>query len=160
MLNSLRVFSVENQESARFWTWCDTIKYMRTESWKHNSTSSMSTRDMLYRQIKRSTNTKLNINLNQQLNICIYMHQALPPPLPPWAGSHILAPYEIFPLPPLWCGGGVALSPSPLWCGGGVVWYVGYVWCVWPVWYGMFGKYGMSGRYGMYGWIFSPPVTL
>ena len=66
--------------------------------------------------------------------VYIYMHQALPPP--PWDGSHILAPLEIFPL-------------RPLWCGGGVVWYVGYVWCVWSVWYGMFGKYGMFGMYGM-----------
>ena len=51
------------------------------------------------------------------------MHQALPPPpSPPWDGSHILAPYEIFPLPPLWCGGGVALSPSPpvVWWGCGM----------------------------------------
>ena len=54
------------------------------------------------------------------------------------------------PLPSLWCGGGVVLSPSPLWCGGGVVWYVGYVWCVWSVWYGMSGKYGMFGMYGRY----------
>ena len=77
---------------------------------------------------------------------------ATPPPPPIWDGSHILVPYEIFPLPPLWCGGGVALSPSPP-CGvvGGVVWYGGYVWCVWSVWYGMFGKYGMFGMYGRYG---------
>ena len=39
------------------------------------------------------------------------MHQALPPPPsppPPWDGSHILAPYEIFPLPPpvVWWGCG------------------------------------------------------
>ena len=71
-----------------------------------------------------------------------------PSPPPPWDGSHILAPYEIFPLPP--CGV-VAVwhcPPPPLWCGGGVVWYVGYVW---SVWYGMFGKYGMFGMYGRYG---------
>ena len=78
-----------------------------------------------------------------------------PSPPPPWDGSHILAPYEIFPLPPpvVWWGCGTVPLP-PLWCGGGVVWYVGYVWCVWSVWYGMFGKYGtfgMYGRYGMYG---------
>jgi hypothetical protein len=60
------------------------------------------------------------------------------PATPPWDGSHILAPLEIFPL-------------RPLWCGGGVVWYVGDVWCVWSVWYGMFGKYGMFGMYGRYG---------
>ena len=48
------------------------------------------------------------------------MHQALPPP--PWDGSHILAPYEIFPLPP--CG-------------------------VVGVWYGMLGMYGVYGRCGM-----------
>ena len=76
-----------------------------------------------------------------------YMHQALPPPPsphPPWDGSHILAPYEIFPLPPLWCGGGVALSPSPppvVWWGCGMVCWVcmvcmvGLVWHVWKVWY-------------------------
>ena len=71
---------------------------------------------------------------------------------PPWDGSHILAPYEIFPLPPpvVWWGCGTVPLP-PLWCGGGVVWYVGYVWCVWSVWYGMFGKYGMFGMYGRYG---------
>ena len=61
-------------------------------------------------------------------------HPPLPPP--PWDGSHILAPYEIFPLPPLWCGGGVALSPSPP-CG------------VVGVWYGMLGMYGVYGRSGM-----------
>ena len=75
----------------------------------------------------------------------IYMHQALPPPPSPpiWDGSHILVPYEIFPLPPLWCGGGVALSPSPpvVWWGCGMVWWVcmvcmvGLVWHVWKVWY-------------------------
>ena len=70
------------------------------------------------------------------------MHQALPPPLPP---SHphgmgfIYCPlYEIFPL-------------LPLWCGGGVVWYVGYVWCVWSGKYGMFGMYGRYAMYGMNG---------
>ena len=59
-----------------------------------------------------------------------------PPPPPIWDGSHILVPYEIFPLPPLWCGGGVALSPSPP-CG------------VVGVWYGMVGMYGVYGRSGM-----------
>ena len=59
-----------------------------------------------------------------------------PSPPPPWDGSHILAPYEIFPLPPLWCGGGVALSPSPP-CG------------VVGVWYCMLGMYGVYGRSGM-----------
>ena len=76
------------------------------------------------------------------------MHQALPtpPPSPPWDGSHTLAPYEIFPLPP--CGVvGVWHCPPPPPCG--VVWYVGYVWCVWSVWYGMSGWYCMDGRYGM-----------
>ena len=76
----------------------------------------------------------------------VHMHQALPPPLPPppWDGSHILAPYEIFPLPPLWCGGGVALSPSPpvVWWGCGMVCWVcmvcmvGLVWHEWLVLYG------------------------
>ena len=59
-----------------------------------------------------------------------------PPPPPIWDGSHILVPYEIFPLPPLWCGGGVALSPSPP-CG------------VVGVWYGMVGMYDVYGRSGM-----------
>ena len=84
----------------------------------------------------------------------IYAPGPATPPLPPtpWDGSHILAPYEIFPLPPpvVWWGCGTVPLP-PLWCGGGVVWYVGYVWCVWSVWYGMFGKYGMFGMYGRYG---------
>ena len=72
-------------------------------------------------------------------------------PPPPWDGSHLLAPYEIFPLPPVvWWGCGT-VPLHPLWSGGAVVWYVGYVWCVWSVWYGMFGKYGMFGMYGRYG---------
>ena len=67
--------------------------------------------------------------------VYIYMHQALPPPPPPMDGSHILPPYEIFPLPPRGVVGVVVLSlsppcgvvgvwycpPPPLWCGGGVV---------------------------------------
>ena len=70
--------------------------------------------------------------------IYIYMHQALPPPPsphPPWDGSHILAPYEIFPLPPVvwWRCGAVPLPPC------GVV----------GVWYGMLGMYGVYGRSGM-----------
>ena len=80
----------------------------------------------------------------------LYMHQALPPPPPPWDGSHILAPYEIFP-PPRGVVGVWHCPLPPLWCGGGVVWFVGYVWCLWSVWYGMFGKYGMFGMYGRYG---------
>ena len=48
------------------------------------------------------------------------------PPSPPWDGSPS----------PLWCGGGVALSPSPP-CG------------VVGVWYGMLGMYGVYGRSGM-----------
>ena len=67
----------------------------------------------------------------------IYAPGPATPPSPPiWDGSHILVPYEIFPLPPLWCGGGVALSPSPP-CG------------VVGVWYGMVGMYGVYGRSGM-----------
>ena len=84
------------------------------------------------------------------------------PATPPWDGSHILPPYEIFPFPPcgvvgvwhctvplpvVWWGCGT-VPPSPPWFGGGVVWYVGYVW---SVWYGMFGKYGMNGWYCMGG---------
>ena len=76
--------------------------------------------------------------------ISIYMHQALPPPPspPPHMGwVPYTGPIWDLPPPPLWCGGGVALSPSPpcgvvdgshilvpyeifplppLWCGGGV----------------------------------------
>ena len=78
--------------------------------------------------------------MTHYIHIYIYIYASGPatPPPPPWDGSHILAPYDIFPLPP----------PVVWW---GVVWYVGYVWCVWSVWYGMFGKYGMFGMYGMYG---------
>ena len=74
------------------------------------------------------------------------MHQALPPPPsphPPWDGSHILAPYEIFPLPP--CGVvAVWRCPPPppvVWWGCGMVCWVcmvcmvGLVWHVWKVWY-------------------------
>ena len=62
------------------------------------------------------------------------MHQALPPPLPQWDGSHILPPYEIFPLPLLWCGGVwyCPLPPPVVWWGCGMV-------------LGMYGVYGRSG---------------
>ena len=94
-------------------------------------------------------------------------------------GSHILVPYEIFPLPPLWCGGGVALSPSPpvVWWMGPIYWshmrsspsppcgVVGVWHCPPPppwcgggvVWYGGYVWcvwsvwYGMFGKYGMFG---------
>ena len=76
-------------------------------------------------------------NMNSSVPSIYAPGPATPPsPPPPWDGSHILAPYEIFPLPPLWCGGGVALSPSPP-CG------------VVGVWYGMLGMYGVYGRSGM-----------
>ena len=71
------------------------------------------------------------------------MHQALPPPLPPIKNrSHILLPYEIFPLPPR-CVVGLLYCPPPP-CGVVGVWYgmlgmygvmVGLVWHVWKVWY-------------------------
>ena len=82
----------------------------------------------------------------------LYMHEALPPPLPPMGWVPYTGPIWDLPPPPpmVWWGCGTVPLPPP-WCGGGVVWYVGYVWCVWSVWYGMFGKYGMFGRYGMYG---------
>ena len=84
----------------------------------------------------------------RKMSISIYAPGPATPPMG-WV------PYWDLPPPLLWCGGGVALSPSPpvVWwgCGGVVVWYVGYVWCVWSVWYGMFGKYGMFGMYGRYG---------
>ena len=65
------------------------------------------------------------------------------PATPPWDGSHILAPYEIFLLPP--CGVvGVWHCPPPppvvRWGCGMVCWVcmvcmVGLVWHVWKVWY-------------------------
>jgi len=80
----------------------------------------------------------------------LYMLHPLPPQ---WDGSHILPPYEIFPLP--LCGlVGVWHCPPPpvVWWGCGMVLGMyGDVWCVWSVWYGMFGKYGMLGMYGRYG---------
>ena len=70
--------------------------------------------------------------------LCIYAPgPATPPsPPPPWDGSHILAPYEIFPLPPpvVWWGCGTVPLPP---CG------------VVGVWYGMLGMYGVYGRSGM-----------
>ena len=105
------------------------------------------------------------------LYICIYIYiytlyictRPCHLPSPPWDGSRILPPYEIFPLPPLWCGGGVALFPSPpcgvvgvwycpptpLWCGGGVVLFPFPPCGVVGVWYGMLGMYGVYGRSGM-----------
>ena len=52
----------------------------------------------------------------------VYMHQALPPPpSPPHMGwVPYTGPIWDLPPPPLWCGGGVALSPSPP-----VVWWMG-----------------------------------
>ena len=66
---------------------------------------------------------------------CIYMHQALPPPLPPPHGmGPIYCPHvRSSPSPPCGVVGVWYCPPPPLWCGGGVVWYVGYVWCVWSV---------------------------
>ena len=77
----------------------------------------------------------LHMYTNVLLQLC--MHQALPPPLPPHGMGPIYS-YEIFPLHPLWCGGGVELSPSPLWCGDMA--------CL-----GKYGMFGMYGRYAMYG---------
>ena len=91
---------------------------------------------------------------------------------PPWDGSHILPPYEIFPLPACGVVGvwycpspppGVVLSLSPP-CGVVGVWYcpppLPVVWwgcgtvplppCgVVGMWYGMLGMYGVYGRSGM-----------
>ena len=68
--------------------------------------------------------------------MCIYAPGPATPPPPPWDGSHILAPYEIFPLPPpvVWWGCGTVPLPP---CG------------VVGVWYGMLGMYGVYGRSGM-----------
>ena len=103
-----------------------------------------------------------NIYLFMYVYICT--RPCHPPHPPPWDGSHILPPYEIFPLPPVvwWGCGTVPLPPCPP-CGVVGVWYcppppvvwwecgmVCWVWCVWSVWYDMFGKYGMFGMYGRY----------
>ena len=97
-----------------------------------------------------------------------YTNYSLPPPPPPWDGSHILPPYEIFPLPPcgvvgvwncpppppvVWWGCGTVPLP-PLWCGGGVVLSPSPCVPLPPrgvvgVWYGMLGMYGVYGRSGM-----------
>ena len=92
-------------------------------------------------------------------NVSIYAPgPATPPsPPPPWDGSHILAPYEIFPLPPPRGVVGVWHCPLPpfgvvgvwhcpppppvVWWGCGMVCWVcmvcmiGLVWHVWKVWY-------------------------
>ena len=54
-------------------------------------------------------------------------------PPPPMGWVPYTAPIWDLPPPPLWCGGGVILSPSPV---------VG-------VWYGMLGMYGVYGQSGM-----------
>ena len=62
---------------------------------------------------------------------------ATPPlPPPPMGWVPYTGPIWDLPPPPLWCGGGVALSPSPP-CG------------VVGVWYGILGMYGVYGRSGM-----------
>ena len=79
------------------------------------------------------------------------MHQACHPPPPIKNRSHILLPYEIFPLPPpvVWWGCCTVPLPPVAWWGCGMVCWVCMV--LWSVWYGMFGKYGMFGMYGRYG---------
>ena len=91
------------------------------------------------------------IEHSQYIYIYICTRPCHPPLPPPWDGSHILPPYEIFPLPPCGVVGvwqcppprGVVLSPSPpvVWWGCGMVCWVcmvcmvGLVWHVWKVWY-------------------------
>ena len=66
-----------------------------------------------------------------------------PPPHPHGMGPIYWPHMRSSPSPPLWCGGGVALSPSPpvVWWGCGMVCWVcmvcmvGLVWHVWKVWY-------------------------
>ena len=59
---------------------------------------------------------------------------ATPPPPPIWDGSHILVPYEIFPLPPVvWWGCGMVWWVCMV-CMVGLVWHVWKVWYVWYVW--------------------------
>ena len=104
----------------------------------------------------------------------IYAPGPATPPSPPWDRSHILPPYEIFPLPPSGVVGVWNCPLPPLWCGGGVVLFfpscgvvgvwscppppcgvVGAWYCHPPrrgvvgVWYGMLGMYGVYGRSGM-----------
>ena len=66
----------------------------------------------------------------------IYIWSSVPTPLPPRPWSCVS--HSTVPLPPLWCGGGVVLSPSPpvVWWVCGTVWMVGMV-CK-SVGYGMF----------------------
>ena len=86
--------------------------------------------------------------------IYIYAPGPATPPLPPPRMGWV--PYWDLPPPPLWCGGGVVLSPSPpvVWWGCGMVCWVcmvcmvGLVWHVWKVW--MYGRYGMYGTYVCY----------
>ena len=60
---------------------------------------------------------------------CIYyIWSSVPTPSPPRPWSWVS--HSTVPLPPLWCGGGVVLSPPPLWCGGGLVLYGWLVWYV------------------------------
>ena len=69
-------------------------------------------------------------------NIIYAPGPATPPsPPPPWDGSHILAPYEIFPLPPpvVWWGCGMVCWVCMV-CMVGLVWHVWKVWYVWYVW--------------------------
>ena len=71
------------------------------------------------------------------------MHQALPPPPSTPMGWVPYMPPNMRSSPsPLWCGGGVVLSPSPpvVWWGYGMMCMgrydvYGHVWKVWYVWY-------------------------
>ena len=55
-----------------------------------------------------------------QYCVCVYIYiyapgPATPPSPPAWDGSHILAPYEIFPLPPVvWWGCGTVPLPQKI----------------------------------------------
>ena len=69
-------------------------------------------------------------------------------------------PYWDLPPPPLWCGGGVVLSPLPpvVWWGCGMVCWVcmvcmvGLVWHVWKVWYVWYVWYVWHVCLLLYGW--------
>ena len=80
------------------------------------------------------------IYMHVSVCVCIVIYAPGPatPPLPPPPMGWVpyTGPIWDLPPPPLWCGGGVALSPSPP-CG------------VVGVWYGMLGMYGVYGRSGM-----------
>ena len=68
-------------------------------------------------------------------HMSVYMHQALPPPLPPHGMGPIYWPHmRSSPSPPVvWWGCGMVCWVCMV-CMVGLVWHVWKVWCVWYVW--------------------------